>query len=341
MVALGRLVDACEHKQNFDPAQPRRPKGTAIGGQWAIDPSISGQPTPAELGRMMADGSARAEAFLIKHRRAITRILGALQAFGGGLEFIGAGGLGAVGTGTSEFGVGIPVALLAGWMAKNGYDNANAGWRALVTGEPQVTDLHRALRGLGLKEDAANAVELLLSGGGGVAGAKLGRRALEKAAFADLERRAARPFDPRFALGVQSRRQSIWGEVDIRRRGEAWELFDVRRTGYGWYPNGRVFDQISLDERVAVSNKTLDLLRETYLQADKRALYFTLKKYIDQAADFTPLSPRSKLPMMLSERRIHLLLRFGDSVPAQALQIAAAEQYAISRGVRLKVEYAP
>lgn len=340
LAAIGRLADSLEAKQNFNPRQPRRPRGTPIGGQWTIDPSISGAPTPTELGRMMQDGAARTQAFLLKHRNEIIRILGGVQVLGGSAEFVAGASLGVVGLGTTELGVGIPVSLLAGWMVTNGYDNAHAGWRALVTGNPQETNLNQALRSLGLSETAANSVEILLSGGAGVVGAKLSRSALDRAAFAALERRALRAFDPRLALDIRANGRSIWEEVDIRRRGEIWERFDVQRTGYRWFSNARAFDQVSPDETIAVSNKTLDMLRETYLRTDKRALYSTLKKYIDEAANFTPISPRLLAPMLLRRREIHLLLRFGDAVPAQALQIAAAEEYAIRRGVRLKVEYA-
>lgn len=88
------------------------------------------------------------------------------------------------------------------------------------------------------------------------------------------------------------------------------------------------------------TNKSLDSMRDTYLRTDRRALYLTLKKYVDQAAEFTPFNPTTRLPMELRRREVHLLLRFGDALPAQALQLAAAEEYASRRGVHLMVEYA-
>lgn len=338
--AIARLSDHFESKQNFDPNQPRRPKGVPIGGQWTVSPSTVGTVSPSNVRRAVKQGAARLEVFLIKHRRELTRILGGIQALSGGAEFIGGASLGVVGIGTSEVGVGIPISLLAGWMVANGFDNAQAGWRALVTGDPQETSLYQALRGIGLGDKSASAVEVFLSGGVGLAGAKVSRAALNRTAYAALERRAALPFDLGRALHVQSNGRSLWAEFDIRVRGEAWERFDVGRTGFRWYPNGKVFDQISSDEMIAVSNKSLDLMRETYLRTDRRALYQTLKKYVDQAADYTPISPETHSPMAIRRREIHLLLRFGDALPAQALQIAAAEEYAIARGVHLKVEYA-
>lgn len=173
---LNRLGGVLESKYNFDPNQPRRPKGTVVGGQWAPGLSPPGSAEAARLGRAIAEGDPRVDAFLRKHEKTITRLLGATQALAGGIEFVGGVALGAGGSATSEVGVGIPVALVGGWMVKNGYDNASTGWRALVTGEPQETGLHQALRGLGLKEDAATAVELLLSGGGIVGGASVAER---------------------------------------------------------------------------------------------------------------------------------------------------------------------
>ncbi len=46
-------------------------------------------------------------------------------------------------------GLGVPVAVVGGWMLRNGYDNAEAGLRALITGEPQDTSLHQMRRVLG------------------------------------------------------------------------------------------------------------------------------------------------------------------------------------------------
>lgn len=339
--SLITLEALLEQKQNFNPSQPRRPKGTPIGGQWA--PGASGWirgPSPIEFGADLAAGASRVNAFVARHHKAVTRMLGAVQWVGGGVEMIGSIPVGVAGAASSEAGVGVLGVLLAGWMASNGHDNLNAGWRALLTGEPQDTDLYRTLRRIGLNDGQASAAEILLSGGGAIAAARIGRGALAKAAEAELVRRTARAFDPGLALEVRSAGRSLWLDADIRSRGDAWEAFDALRTGYRRFPHAPVFDQISQDGRIAVSNKTLDLYRETYLRNDGRALFATLKRYIDAAATYAPRDPDSNKLFPLSQRWIHLLLRSGDSVPGQALQLAAAEQYAKDLNARLMVEYA-
>lgn len=340
-MALVQLEASLEQKYNFNPNQPRRPKGTSIGGQWMSGlRDMRFGPSPEEHSKDLAEASEKFDAFVVKHEKTITRILGGLQAIGGGFEIVGGAAILGGGTVASGGLASIPAGLAAFWMITNGYENGQAGFRALVTGEPSPTNLNRLLRDLGLSEPSADTVELLLGGGGAVAGAKVGRRALEKAVEEELARRALRAFDAKLALDVRVAGRSLWDVPDIRLRGAAWEEFDVRRTGYQWTPNARAFDQISSDSRVFVSNKSLDLQRETYLRADRKALFFKIKGYIQEAATHTPRDPRSGLPIPAPQRRLHLLLRFGDSVPGQALQIAAAEQYAKEMGVILKVEYA-
>lgn len=335
------LETVLERKQNFNPNQPRRPKGTPIGGQWAPGtPGWIRGPSPIEFGADLAAGATRVNAFVARHHKTVTRMLGAVQWVGGGVEMIGSIPVGVAGAAASETGVGVLGMILAGWMAKNGHDNLRTGWRALLTGDPQNTDLYRTFRRIGLNDGQANAAEILLSGGGGIAAARIGRGALAKAAEAELVRRTARAFDPGLALEVRSAGRSLWLDADIRSRGDAWEAFDALRTGYRRFPHAPVFDQISQDGRIAVSNKTLDLYRETYLRNDGRALFATLKRYIDAASIYTPRNPRTGELLVLTQRRIHLLLRSGDSVPGQALQLVAAEQYAKSQGVLLMVEYA-
>ncbi|MDP1632741.1 MAG: hypothetical protein Q8L66_15100 [Caulobacter sp.] len=335
--SLLALQQVIEEKQHYNPAQPRQPKGVSTGGQWAGSGNWGGLSARARSG--MAAGGARLSAFVDKHHKEITRVLGAAQALGGGVEAVGGVAVAASGAATSGTGAGILVAGVGAWMVTNGYDNLTTGWNALLTGEPQETTLHKNLRGLGLKDDHATAVEILLSGGG-LVGARLGGHAFEQAAKAELLRRAARAFDPKAALPLRVSGGAIWEVKDIRLRGDAWEAFDAKRTGYNRYPHAPVLDQISADGKIAVSNKTLDLHRETYLATDRKALYQTLKRYIDQAARYTPASRKLKQPLRLSERRIHLLLRSGDAAPGQALQLAAAEAYAERAGVILKVEYA-
>ena len=82
---------------------------------------------------------------------------------------------------TSEAGVGVGVAAASAWMVENGYDNFATGWRALTTGNSQQTNLHTALRSMGLSEDQAAATEVLLAGGAGVGSARLTTAALREA----------------------------------------------------------------------------------------------------------------------------------------------------------------
>lgn len=339
LAAIGELPEV---KQNYNPNQPREPKGSPAGGRWAIvsNGSWRGIDTSG-INRATRVAAARVDAFLLKHRKAITRILGAIQALDGLGEAAAGVRLGGAGVATSHVGVGVLAAGLAGWMVKHGYDNVEAGILALATGYPQETNLFKSLRDLGLSEAATGRLELALSGGGVLGGGFIARRALQNQMRLALTRRALRAFDPAHALDVRLGGKSLWDAPDIRARGDAWEAFDAQRTGYERFPNARVFDQISADRRVAVSNKTLDLYRETYLKTDRRALFHKLKLYIDQAASFTPYDPARRQSLALVERRLHLLLRFGDAAPGQELQIAAAEQYARDAGVILKVEYAP
>lgn len=116
----------------------------------------------------------------------------------------------------------------------------------------------------------------------------------------------------------------------------------MRRTGFNPLPpNFRTFDQISDGYTTAVSNKTLDLLRDGYSNEASKALFRRLKIYVDQVADFRvpPGSNRLARFTELKARRLHLLLPRNNALPAQELQIAAAEIYARNRGVILQVEY--
>jgi len=338
---LRAALEVLEQKYNFNPNQPRRPKGTPIGGQWMGVPlDMQFGPSPEDLNRSMMEASDRSERFVREHPTEITRALGALQTIIGGLEMVGGVALVTGGGATSEIGVGIPVALAGAWVVTSGYQNAEAGWHALLTGEPQETSLRKALRSMGLSDVQADSVELVLSGASGATALKAGSKAIDRAARRALLRQSLRPFDPSEALSVTSDGRSLWAQTIIRKRGDAWEEFDARRTGFIRTERAKAFDQISPNGRTAISNKTLDSQRETYLRRDRRQLYNTLKKYIGQAAVHAPNHPWSGLPLAPSERRIHLLLRFADSVPAQALQIAAAERYAKEMGVILQIEYA-
>lgn len=334
---LGQLLEA---KHNFNPNQPRVPKGVREGGQWRAGGGFQ-IPTGPQIMRAGSAAAARAENFLLEHHVAITRLLGGAQAVAGGAEAVGGVLLVTGGVTTSATGVGILVAGVGAWMSYNGYDNAQAGWNALITGEPTETGLHKALRQLGLTEGQASATEILLGGGASAAAVKMGGRALNKAVSAALSRRAAQIFDPDSAIDVLFEGRSLWTANSIVDRGLAWEAFDAARTGYRRLPaNNPVFDQISNSGDILVSNKTLDLQRETYLRANRRALYTRLRTYIDAAATNSPRGSAVRASGAIRERRVHLLLRWGDAVPGQVMQIAAAERYAAESGVILRIDYA-
>lgn len=295
---------------------------------------------PESVGRAIGAGGRVLDHFLFEHRRSVTRLLGALDMFVGLGETVTGARLAGVGAAASEGGVGVPVLLAGGWMVGHGYDASVAGWRALITGEPQKTTTQKLLRRLGLTDGQADAAEVTLSVLSGGIAVRGGRKFLDQAVNRELARRALLAFDERAALTVGAQGKSLWTEANIRERGDLWEIFDAKRTGYLRTPNAKAFDQISPDGRVAISNKTLDLQRETYLRTDRKGLYKKLRSYINDAASFAPVHPLTKEVLKSPERRLNLLLRFGDSVEGQALQIAAAEQYAKEMGVILKVEYA-
>ena len=120
--SLTGLAGLLEEKQNYDPRQPRRPKGTPIGGQWAPgDWSRLGGPSAAERGADMAAAAARFDAFVLKHHREIARVLGAVQALGGTAEAVGSIPVAVAGAATSETGVGLLGMALAGWMASTSF----------------------------------------------------------------------------------------------------------------------------------------------------------------------------------------------------------------------------
>jgi len=354
--AYRRATRESEAKANFNPSQPRVPRGTPRGGEWT---GGGGKPVPGakeateasrwftdeqreDLDVAMRQHSRDVQLFIERNRDPITRLMGALQLAGGAGEMVvGVGGASA-GVATSEVGLGIPLAAASAWMVTNGYDNFATGWRALTTGSPQETNLHRALRGMGLSNDQATATEFLLAGGAAAGAARLSNAALREAAQRGLERRALAEFAGQ-PLDVRAGAVRIWDEINIIARGDAWEAFDAARTGFRRTPSTfRVFDQVDDAFEVAVSNKTLDLAQVGYSRADRNTVYNTIAGYIDRVASFRRHSVGDFVieGARLRERRLHLVLPSGEVLPGQALQIAAAEQYAATRGVVLQVEYA-
>lgn len=326
------VIGGFEAKANFNPDQPREPRGRPTGGRWV---SYAGERL-AGIARDVRSAIGRAtgevEAFLILNEERITRFFGGLQAAGGAAE-AGAGVAVARAGGATP---AAPIALLLGtWMTANGIDNFDTGMRSLITGEPHETNLNRILRGWGLSERDAALTEMLLGGGTGLASVRVSRAALARQVDAALARRALEAFSEN-ALDVRVGGGSIWAVRSIERLGESWEAFDAQRTGYRL--TSRFFpgvDQISPDGRVVVSNKTLNTAGSSY-QANNTAMFNRLKIYVDQLVAFPPPHLRGLQPV---ERRLHLLLPAGRPVPGHALQLSALEAYARARGVVLQVEY--
>jgi hypothetical protein len=182
----------------------------------------------------------------------------------------------------------------------------------------------------------------MLAGGVSAGAGRLARPALIQAAEAELGRRALRAFATE-PLNVRAGALRIWDEPRIEVRGDAWEAFDATRTGFERTPrNFRVFDQFDRRSGVAISNKTLDLALTGYSRSDRNRVYDTIVDYIDQAALFQRGRVRDYqiIETEIRERRLHILLPAHEALPGQALQIAAAEQYALEQRVILQVEYA-
>lgn len=326
------VIGGFEAKANFNPNQPRVPRGRPTGGQWV---SYAGEQL-REAGRAMRSAISRAsgevQAFMIMNEERITRFLGLVQAASGAAE-AGSGVAVVVG------GAGTPLApvttALGSWMVRNGYDNFDTGLRVLVTGEHHETNLNRVLRGWGLSEQDAALTEMLLSGGTTLGGLRAARVGLSRTVQASLARRAVEAFSEN-ALDVRVGGRSIWSEGSIERLGEAWEAFDAQRTGFRltsrFFPG---IDQISADGRIVVSNKTLNTAGRSY-QANNSAVLTRLKTYVDQLVAFPPPRLRHIQPV---ERRLHILLPHGRPAPGQALQLAALEAYGEARGIVVQIEY--
>jgi hypothetical protein len=362
-----------EAKYNFDPSQPRAPRGSSDGGQWvqsgaggvdraryAYRPKLI--PVRAEeadrfvpvraeasievvwepIATEAAKISRQVGEFVERNRDPITRFLGAVQAIGGAVEMGGGAGAVTGGVATSEIGVGVAVAGMGAWMVTNGYDNFTTGLQVLMTGKPHDTRLHEALRSFGLSEQEAMFAEIALADGVTVGASKLTRSALENAAKVGLAKRAADTWahDP---LNVKVGSRPIFLEQNIVKRGEAWEDFDSFRTGIKKTPRGfPVFDQFDNASGTAISNKTLDLTGTSYSVVDRTKVYERIRDYVDATVNFKQAQrPGFKLTKdKIKARRLHMLLPTGEALPGQALQLEAASAYAASRGVVLQVEYA-
>lgn len=270
-----------EDKAGFDPNQPRAHKGRRDGGQWietGLDCAIDA--VDASWDKIEREARARSAAtlrFVRRNRATMTRALGLAQVAGGAAEMIGGGGVVAGGAATSATGVGLAAAALGAFMTVNGYDNFQTGWNTLITGESQPTRINTLLRELGMTPEQATLTEIAFADG--VAGAA---RSLDDAARRGLERAALARFSDE-PLQVLANGQSLWLSPSIVVRGEAWEAFDAARTGFRRTPPSfPVFDQVNEAGTVAISNKTVDLLSLSYERQPGKALYSTLRGYIDR-----------------------------------------------------------
>lgn len=320
----------------YDPAQPRWPAGRSDGGQWR-----------AFLHRVQRRAAAtklEVDVWIARNPEVVTRVAASLQLAGGAAEVVGGIGLVGAGVATSEVGVGIAVAGVGAWAVRNGFDNLGAARAALLTGQPQDTNLRRTLLAWGLTDAQATATEVFLAGGTGVAGARLSQAAIRTKALAELERRALLELTPD-VLPVSLKGRSIWDEPSIVERGLAWERYDQARTGYrATPPNYPVIDQISRDGLVVVSNKTIDVTAFAYSRADRNGLLTRMRAQVDSLARLK-VGPEAELDgkiglRLVREKRLNFLLPAGEVMPGQALQIAAAHAYARERGVVMTVEYA-
>lgn len=144
-LALNRLaltatdvLAGLETRANFDPNQPREPRGRPTGGQWvaygARELGTAARQVRAAIGR----ASGEVQAFLIMNEESVTRFLGLVQAAGGAAE---AGSGAAVVAGGAETPLAPVTTVLGSWMVRNGYDNFDTGLRVLLTGEHHETNL--------------------------------------------------------------------------------------------------------------------------------------------------------------------------------------------------------
>jgi hypothetical protein len=88
-----------------------------------------------------------------------TRAFGALQAGGGLVEGVVGSGVAVVGLGTSEFGIGIPVAAGGGLIIAHGADQISTGLRTVWNGRPNDTLTSQGLQAMGMSPTAANVTD--------------------------------------------------------------------------------------------------------------------------------------------------------------------------------------
>ncbi|MBS0185644.1 MAG: DUF637 domain-containing protein [Proteobacteria bacterium] len=126
----------------------------------------------------------------------------------------------------------------------------------------------------------------------------------------------------------------------IKRQGMAWEdhLEHCLPQGSRLTPNFRTFDfDPSLEGKIGISGKTLDTMTPSR-RANPNKIYYTLKRAIDAAADFTEYALGES--ELTSTELIIRQLEVGipsNTISAQFEPIKRALQYAKERGIVLNV----
>jgi hypothetical protein len=116
------------------------------------------------------------------HGNVLTRAAGAAQLVGGISEVVGGGGLVGLGGAATATGVGAPpgvaVALEGIAVIWNGGDNAQTGFRQLISGKVEETATSQAVRklatGLGVSEDTVNKIKTVVNLGRGLGKSAIG-----------------------------------------------------------------------------------------------------------------------------------------------------------------------
>lgn len=153
-----------------------------------------------------------------------TRALGAIGVLGGGAEAVAGGITFVAGAGTSELGIGIPVAILGGAMVTHGVDTVQANARTVWTGETTETETSGLLQDAGMSPVAAN----LTDAGIGIA-FSLGSAAITKsprvaAAIIPREASALQAADEAQSAAAATAQADIGGTISVAMRENGGHL---------------------------------------------------------------------------------------------------------------------
>jgi hypothetical protein len=136
--------------------------------------------------------------------------------------------------------------------------------------------------------------------------------------------------------GVADNREvkTIWGG-GIKLQGIPWEdylataLPGVRKQVEG----STAFDLYKEAEQHAISAKTLDTLRMSYIKKPTE-IYNKVKRYIDKADEYKPIKETDLDPQFIKSKSLHLGIQEYTS-PVQWRQLRRARRYAKERGIPL------